>query len=189
MSENNTVSVNRNLLGLTCPIVLVGLMGAGKTTVGRRLARDIGLDFIDSDHEITEAAGCSIPDIFEIYGEPIFRDLEKRVILRLLSSEPAVIATGGGAFMNTEIQTSVREHAISIWLRAELPVLVERVSRRNTRPLLEQGDKRAILSRLIEERHPVYGNADLVVDSGDGAHETVVSEIIRRLKDYKKGTA
>jgi len=183
MGENSTVPANRNLLGLTRPVVLVGLMGAGKTTVGRRLAQSIGLEFIDSDNEITEAAGCSIPDIFEIYGESIFRDLEKRVILRLLGSEPAVIATGGGAFMNPAIRDSIRTHAISIWLRAELEVLLERVSRRNTRPLLEQGDKRTILTRLIEERHPVYGNADLVVDSGEGSHEAVVTEIIRRLKE------
>jgi shikimate kinase len=186
MNENSILPVNRNLLGLAHPVVLVGLMGAGKTTVGRRLARDIGLEFIDSDTEIAEAAGCSIPDIFEIYGEPIFRDLEKRVILRLLTSEPAVIATGGGAFMNTDIRETIRTHAISVWLRAELDILLERVSRRNTRPLLEQGDKRAILSRLMQERHPVYGNADMVVDSGEGGHEVVVADIIRRLKAYKK---
>jgi shikimate kinase len=161
-------------------------MGAGKTTVGRRLARDIGLEFIDSDSEITEAAGCSISDIFEIYGEAIFRDLEKRVLLRLLSCEPSVIATGGGAFMNPELREAIGQYSTSIWLRAELDVLFERVSRRNTRPLLEQGDKRAILSRLMEERHPVYGSANLIVDSGAGTHETVVEEIIRRLKESRE---
>src|SRR5579871_6787528 len=136
MSDNSTLPANRNLLGLTCPVVLVGLMGAGKSTIGRRLARDIGLDFIDSDSEIMEAAGCSISDIFAIYGEDLFRDLEKRVMLRLLNHEPVVIATGGGAFINPEIREAIREKAVSIWLRADLNVLVERVSRRNTRPIL-----------------------------------------------------
>ncbi len=176
--------LGRNLLELKRPIVLVGLMGAGKSTIGRRLARDIGLDFVDSDEEIAEAAGCSIPDIFEIYGETIFRDLEKRVILRLLSSEPTVIATGGGAFMNAELRDMIKSNAISVWLRAELEVLLERVSRRNTRPLLEQGDKRAILTRLMNERHPIYSEANLAVDSGEGAHETVVLDIIQRVKAY-----
>jgi len=191
MVENSILTedrnpLGRNTLGLKRPVVLVGLMGAGKSTIGRRLARDIGLDFIDSDEEITEAAGCSIPDIFEIYGEPIFRDLEKRVILRLLSGEPMIIATGGGAFMNPELRKSITDHAVSVWLRAELDVLLERVSRRSTRPLLEQGDKHAILSRLMQERHPVYGNANIVVDSGRGTHETVVVEITQRLQHYVK---
>ena len=189
MAENNILPINRNLLGLKHPVVLVGLMGAGKTTVGRRLARDIGLDFIDSDTEITEAAGCSISDIFEIYGEAIFRDLEKRVLLRLLGQEPAVIATGGGAFMNPELRGAIHTHAISVWLRAELDVLLDRVSRRNTRPLLEQGDKRAILARLMEERYPVYSEATIVVDSGKGTHETVVAEISRLLKTQGETTA
>lgn len=177
MSEHSTDSVIRNRLGLTRPLVLVGLMGAGKTTIGRRLARDIGLDFYDSDNEIVEAAGCSIADIFAVHGETIFRDLEQRVLLRLISGEPAVIATGGGAFMNVTTREAIRAHAISLWLRADLDVLVERVSRRNHRPLLEQGDKHEILARLMEERYPVYAEADLSVDSGHGAYETIVREI------------
>ena len=167
-------------------MVLVGLMGAGKSTVGRRLARDIGLEFIDSDIEIVEAAGCTIADIFEIYGETLFRDLEKRVMLRLLGSEPAVIATGGGAFMNAEIREAIEAHGVSVWLKADVEVLVERVSRRDTRPLLKTGDKRATLTRLIEERHPVYGEADLVVESDEGAHETVVGKIVKELARYQK---
>lgn len=189
MNDNSILPANRNLLGLTHSIVLIGLMGAGKSTVGRRLARDIGLEFINSDHEITEAAGCSIPDIFEIYGETIFRDLEKRVVLRLLHREPTVIATGGGAFMNSEIRDAIARGGISVWLRAELGVLIERVSRRNTRPLLEQGDKRVILTRLMQERHPIYGQADIVIDSGEGTHETVVQDIIAQLKTYTKGSS
>ena len=156
-------------------------MGAGKSTIGRRLAREIGLGFIDSDEEIIEAAGCSIADIFEMYGEEIFRDLEKRVLLRLLGGPASVIATGGGAFMNEEIRAAILAQSTSIWLRAELDVLLDRVSRRSTRPLLEHGDKRAILSRLMEERHPVYALADMTVDSGDGMHDKVVAAIAARL--------
>jgi len=178
MAEHSTVSPIRNRLGLTRPLVLVGLMGAGKTTIGRRLAKEIGLDFYDSDVEITEAAGCSISDIFALYGEPIFRDLEKRVMQRLLTSEePAVIATGGGAFINTEVRQLIKDNSTSLWLRADLDTLEDRVSRRNTRPLLEQGDKRAILSRLMEERYPVYAQADLQINSGNGAHELIVDQI------------
>lgn len=165
------------------PIVLVGLMGAGKSTVGKRLATALGLDFIDSDHEIAEAAGCSISEIFETYGETMFRDLEKRVLNRLLSSSPCVIATGGGAFMNEEIRAEIKARTISIWLRAELPVLVERVSRRDTRPLLKTGDKSEILGRLMKERYPIYEQADLIVDSSAGPHDTVVTDILKILSN------
>ncbi|HEU5047166.1 MAG TPA: shikimate kinase [Rickettsiales bacterium] len=182
MSDNNTIKENRNPLGLARPIVLVGLMGAGKSTIGRRLASELGLRFVDSDNEIAEAAECSISDIFAIYGETIFRDLEKRVILRLLGSEPIILATGGGAFMNPQIREAVKEHGLSIWLRADIDVLLERVSRRNTRPLLENGDKRAILMRLKAEREPVYGTADMVVDNDIGDHDKVVANIMEMLK-------
>jgi len=182
--EHSILPVNRNVLDLKRPVALVGLMGAGKSTIGRRLARDIGLEFIDSDTEISLAAGCSISDIFEIYGEAIFRDLEKRVLLRLLSGEPAVIATGGGAFINPEIREAVGKNAVSVWLKADINTLVERVSRRDTRPLLKTGDKRATLTRLIDERHPVYAEADIVIDSDDGAHEKVVKKIIKCLSEF-----
>ncbi len=185
MSNDSTVITNRNALALKRPVVLVGLMGAGKTTVGRRLAKDIGLEFVDSDTEISEAADCSIADIFEIYGETIFRDLEKRVMLRLLSQGPRVIATGGGAFMNPDIREAISQHAISVWLRADLEVLVDRVSRRNTRPLLEQGDKRTILSRLMDERNPVYSSADIVIDSDEGSHTAIVKDMIAQLEEYR----
>ena len=163
-------------------IVLVGLMGAGKSTIGRRLAAELGVRFVDSDNEIADAAECSISDIFAIYGETIFRDLEKRVIIRLLGSEPIVLATGGGAFMNPQIREAVKEHGLSIWLRADVEVLLERVSRRNTRPLLESGDKREILLRLKAEREPVYGTADMVVDNDIGDHDKVVMDILELLK-------
>jgi len=166
------------------PIVMVGLMGAGKSTVGRRLAYTLGVPFVDSDQEIVEAAGCSISDIFESYGEEIFRDLEQRVMLRLVASEPCVIATGGGAFIQPSIREAIDDKAISIWLRAELPVLIERVSRRDNRPLLKTGDKGEILGRLMDERYPIYAQANIVVDSNNGSHEAVVEDIISALKEW-----
>ncbi len=164
------------------PVVLIGLMGAGKSTIGRRLAKQIGWRFVDSDEEIEAAAGCSISDIFAVHGEAIFRDLEKRVIARLMKEKQVVVATGGGAWMQPEVQTMIRQAATSIWLRAELEVLLERVSKRGHRPLLEKGDKRAIMSRLMTERYPVYAQAGLVVDSGKGAHESVVEQIVAMLE-------
>ena len=172
-------------LQLTKPIVLVGLMGAGKSTIGRRLATALGLNFIDSDNEIVEAAGCSIADIFESYGEAIFRDLEQRVLLRLLGSEPCVIATGGGAFIQPAIRTAIKEKSISIWLKADLEVLLDRVSRRDTRPLLKTGDKSVILSKLMEERYPIYAEADITIDSNAGMHEDVVGNIMRALREVE----
>lgn len=164
------------------PIVLVGLMGAGKSTVGKRLANALGVDFVDSDNEIAEAAGCSISEIFETYGESMFRDLETRVLMRLLSSSPCVIATGGGAFINEEIRHEIKARTLSIWLRADLEVLVERVSRRDTRPLLKTGDKREILQRLMDERYPIYTQADITIDSNSGPHDTVVVDILQMLE-------
>ena len=166
---------------ITKPIVLVGLMGAGKSTIGRRLSGVLGLPFLDSDNEIAEAAGCSISDIFESYGEAIFRDLEQRVLLRLMGSAPCIIATGGGAFINPEIRTAIKEKAISVWLKADLDVLLERVSRRDTRPLLKTGDKGEILQRLMSERYPIYAEANIVIDSNAGLHEAVVDHIVAAL--------
>lgn len=173
-------------LTLEKPVVLVGLMGAGKTTVGRRVAHALHLPFVDADSEIVEAAGCSISDIFEIYGEEIFRDLEQRVLLRLLSDTPCVIATGGGAFINPSVRAAIKSKGISVWLKADIEVLLERVSRRDTRPLLKSGDRRAILSRLMEERYPVYGEADIAIDSNSGTHEAVVQNLLSELE--KKAT-
>ena len=169
------------------PVVLVGLMGAGKSTIGRRLASSLGLNFIDSDAEIVEAAGCSIADIFETYGETIFRDLEQRVLLRLLSSTPCIIATGGGAFIQPAIRNAIKEKAISVWLKADLNVLLERVSRRDTRPLLKTGDKGDILSKLMQERYPIYGEADITIDSNAGLHEAVVENILSSLQQRAHG--
>lgn len=168
-------------LQLKKPVVLVGLMGAGKTTIGRRLAQQLDMEFIDSDQEICEAAGCDISDIFDIYGEDAFRDLEKRVMKRLLNKKNCVIATGGGAFIQEHIRTQILDKSIAVWLRAELDVLLERVSRRDTRPLLRGGDRKSIMKRLMDERYPIYEQAHLTVDSNDGAHETVVDKIIEEL--------
>ncbi len=164
------------------PLVLVGLMGAGKSTIGRRLAKEIGWRFVDSDEEIEAAAGCSIADIFSMHGEAIFRDLEKRVIHRLLGETPMVLATGGGAWMQEPVRDMIKQKATSVWLRAELSVLTDRVSKRTHRPLLETGDKRSILDRLMQERYPVYALADLVVDSSDGPHDRVVERVIGALE-------
>ncbi len=173
----------RTHIALAKPVVLVGLMGAGKSTIGRRLASSLGISFVDADAEIAEAAGCSISDIFEIYGESIFRDLEQRVMQRLLNDKPCIIATGGGAFINPGIRAAIRDKAISVWLKAELDVLLERVSRRDTRPLLKTGDRRAILSRLMDERYPIYAEADIAIDSNAGVHEDVVQSVLRALEE------
>lgn len=168
----------------TKPLVLIGLMGAGKSTIGRRLAKEIGWRFVDSDEEIEAAAGCSISDIFSIHGEAIFRDLETRVIRRLLGDEPIVLATGGGAWMQAPVRAIIKEKGTSLWLRAELDILTERVGRRDTRPLLQTGDKREILERLMDERYPVYAEADVIVDSSVGPHEQVVERVIKALEGY-----
>lgn len=174
----------KKALKLDRPIVLVGLMGAGKSSIGKRLAKELNVPFMDSDNVIAEAAACSISDIFEIYGETIFRDLEKRVLVRLLTEEPpSVIATGGGAFLNESIRQIIKEKAVSVWLKADLEVLYERVSRKRTRPLLERGDKREILSRLMVEREPFYSQADITIYSDDGAHESVVMNAVEKLAD------
>src|SRR5438094_7723979 len=151
----------------TRSVVLVGMMGAGKSTIGRRLSARLRLPFLDADIEIEAAAGMSIPDIFETHGEPHFRDGEARVIARLLESGPAVIATGGGAFMREETRNRIRDKAVSIWLKAEVEIIMKRVRRRSDRPLLQNADPEATVSRLLVEREPVYGTADLTIPSRD----------------------
>jgi shikimate kinase len=162
-------------------IVLVGLMGAGKTKIGRRLALRLGLPFFDSDQEIEAAAGETVEEIFANRGERVFRDGERRVIARLLAKPVHVLATGGGAFMDAATRAAIARRGMSLWLRADLDVLVQRVSRRTDRPLLKAGDPRAILAELIERRYSTYGEADLVVDSGDGSPESTVSRAIAAL--------
>jgi shikimate kinase len=168
-------------------IVLVGLMGAGKSTVGRRLAQKLGLPFRDADNEIEAAAGMSIPDIFSIHGEGYFRDGERRVIARLLQEGPMVLATGGGAFMNEETRARIAENGISIWLRADLDVLMRRVRKRATRPLLQNADPEGTMRQLMEKRHPVYALADLTVVSHEAPHDRVVVEIMGVLAEWLDG--
>ncbi len=162
-------------------IVLVGLMGAGKTTVGRRLAEKLDLVFVDADHEIELAAGRTIPEIFAQHGEAYFRDGERKVIARLLENGAQVLATGGGAFMNAETRAAIRRHGISIWLRADFDLLMSRVRRRSNRPLLQNDDPEAVMQKLIAERYPVYAEADITVDSRDVAHTSIVNSIIKTL--------
>ncbi len=162
-------------------LVLVGLMGAGKSSVGKRLAHRLALPFFDADVEIERAAGASIPDIFAEHGEAAFRDGERRVIARLLEQSPIVLATGGGAFMNEETRARIRRSGLSIWLKAELDVLVRRTARRGNRPLLQADDPRIVLEKLMAQRYPVYAEADMTVTTGEGPHEDVVERIIAAL--------
>jgi shikimate kinase len=169
-------------------IVLVGLMGAGKSKIGRRLAARLGLPFFDSDPEIEAAAGETIEEIFVNRGERVFREGERRVIARLLAQPVHVLATGGGAFMDPATRELTACRGVSLWLRADLDVLVSRVLRRSNRPLLKQGDPRAVLAQLIERRYPVYAEADLVVDSGEGAPEATVTRAIAALAGCPRAT-
>lgn len=154
-------------------IIFIGLMGAGKTKIGKQLAVKLDIPFIDSDREIEAAAGSDIAEIFECFGEAYFRAGEKRVIARLLDGPPAVMATGGGAFMDPDTRHLIKRKGVSVWLRASIDLLVERTSRRTTRPLLRQGDPREILQKLADERHPVYAQADITVDvTGEQANKT-----------------
>lgn len=156
-------------------------MGAGKTTVGRRLANRLGCVFVDADDEIVKAAGCSVQEIFETYGEEAFRDVERRVISRLLAGEPHVLATGGGAFMNAETRERIAGHGISVWLRADLDTLVGRTIGRAGRPLLKDRDPTDILKGLMEQRYPVYAGADIVIDTGEGPPNDVVERVMEAI--------
>lgn len=171
------------MTGLTKTVALVGMMGAGKSSVGRRLAARLGVSFRDADSEIEAAAGCSINEIFDRFGEQAFRDGERKVIARLLAMPPHVLATGGGAFIDADIRANIRQGAISIWIQAPLELLLERVQRRNTRPLLRCGDPREILERLLKERNPVYAEADIHVKSEDGPHGAQVDRILTALEE------
>ena len=162
-------------------IVLVGMMGAGKSSIGRRLAARLAIPFADADSEIVVAAGMSIPDIFATYGEPYFRSGETRVIARLLKSGSQVLATGGGAFMNADTREAIAMHGISIWLKADLDVLMRRIKRRQDRPLLRTEDPGETLRALIAERYPIYARADITIVSREVPHEKIVEEIIDAL--------
>jgi shikimate kinase len=165
------------------PVVLVGLMGAGKSCIGRRLAARLKLAFLDSDTEFEAAAGCSIADYFARHGEAAFRDGERKVIARLLDGPPVVLATGGGAFVDPDTRARIKAGAISVWIKADLDLLVKRTAGRDHRPLLKTGDPREILGRLMEARYPLYAEADITVQSTDEAPEVTVARVLDGLAD------
>ena len=179
MTDDAQTSLLRALDGRS--LVLVGMMGAGKSSVGKRLAARLGLPFVDTDEEIEAGARMTIPEIFEKFGEPYFRDGERRVIARLLEQGPTVIATGGGSFMNASTRERIAASAVSVWIKPDVEVLARRVRKRNNRPLLQTADPEATLRRLLEERNPVYALADIAVEANDGPHEAVVEQILAAL--------
>lgn len=164
-------------------VALVGMMGAGKSSIGRRLAARLNVEFRDADSEIESAAGCTISEIFERFGEPAFRDGERKVICRLLTERPHVMATGGGAFVDSTTRAKLRERAVTIWLKAPVELLLARTQRRDTRPLLRNGNPRETLERLLVERTPIYGEADFTIDSEDGPHTAAVERIVGMLTE------
>ncbi|KKC34300.1 shikimate kinase [Devosia psychrophila] len=168
------------------PLVLVGMMGAGKTTVGRRLAARLNRNFLDSDEEIEKAAQMTIPEIFEQRGEPEFRAGETRVIARVLKEYGVVLATGGGAFVNLETRALMKGEAVTVWLKAEIDILFERVSRRSNRPLLKTANPRATLQKLIDDRYPIYAEADVTVISRDVPQDAVAGDVVEAVLSYLK---
>lgn len=180
MGEAQSPSAIRSVLG-SKSIVVVGLMGCGKSAIGRRLASKLGLPCVDADDEIEKAAGKSIDDIFTEHGEAYFRDGERKVIARLLRSGPQVLATGGGAFICPETRAAIAQSGVSVWLKAELPLLMRRVAKRYDRPLLKGGDPETIMRDLMNARYPIYAEADITVESRDVPHEVIVGEILERL--------
>lgn len=171
------------MMRLNRTVTLVGMMGAGKSSVGRRLAARLEVPFRDADTEIENAAGCTISEIFDRYGEAAFRDGERRVIARLLTEPPHVLATGGGAFVDPTTRAGIKESTVSIWIKAPVDILLQRVKRRDTRPLLRTGDPRETLERLLKEREPSYAEADMIVETEDGPHALAVDRIVAVLKE------
>lgn len=167
-------------------VVFIGLMGAGKTAIGRKVAGHLGLDFIDSDHEIESVSRMTVPELFEKYGEAEFRSLEGRVLSRLLKNGPRVVSTGGGAYMNERTRRVIARHGISVWLKADLDVLMERVRRRQNRPLLKTDDPQAVMRNLMELRYPVYAGADITIQSRDVSKDQIASEVIEGLEMLMK---
>jgi len=165
-------------------VVFVGLMGAGKTAIGRKVGAMLGLPFTDSDHEIESVSRMTIPDLFERYGETEFRSLEQRVIVRVLESGPQILSTGGGAFMNAQTREAISAHGLSVWLKAEVDILLDRVSKKQNRPLLKNADPRAVLEKLMAERYPVYALADVTVPTRDERKEVIASEVIEAISRH-----
>jgi shikimate kinase len=182
IDEEHVNRIHAHLRGRN--IVLIGMMGAGKTSVGRRLAAALDLPFVDADAEIERAANLTVAEIFSTYGEDHFREGERKVIARLLADGPKVISTGGGAFMNDETRAGIGRLAISIWLKAALPLLMERVQRKANRPLLSENDPEAVLKCLLAIREPVYSTADIIVESRDVPHSGIVGDALKALEDF-----
>jgi shikimate kinase len=181
-SDDNIATIVSRLDGRS--IVLIGLMGAGKTTIGRRLAKKLDMPFADADTEIEKAAGKTVPEIFEEHGEQYFRDGERRVIDRLLHETPRVLATGGGAYMSEATRTAIADKAISVWLKADFELLMKRVRKRSNRPLLQTDDPEAVMRNLINERYPVYAGSDIMVESKDVPHDQIVAACIETLASH-----
>ena len=173
----------------TRSVVFVGLMGAGKTAIGRKVAGMLGLPFTDSDHEIESVSRMTIPDLFERYGEAEFRSLEQRVIVRVLESGPQVLSTGGGAFMNAQTREAIEAYGLSVWLKADVDTLLDRVSKKQNRPLLKNADPRAVLERLMLERNPVYALADVTVATRDERKEVIAGEVIEAIGRHLESLA
>ncbi|MEZ5783302.1 MAG: shikimate kinase [Rhizobiaceae bacterium] len=188
LASEDTVAEILKALGKRS-IVFVGLMGAGKTAIGRKVAATLGIPFLDSDQEIEAVSRMTVPELFETYGEPEFRSLEQRVIARVLEQGPQVLSTGGGAFMNEQTRGAIAAHAVSVWLKADLDVLMERVSKKQNRPLLKAPDPRAVMQRLIDERYPVYAEASLTVPTRDEKKEVISEEVINSLFSHLTGAA
>jgi shikimate kinase len=190
MSEENVIrpeaAAIRTMLGKRS-IVVIGLMGAGKSTIGKRLAQMLGMPFLDADAEIETVSRMTIPELFEAYGEAEFRDLERRVIKRILRTGPRVLATGGGAFMNEATRRAIAKAGISVWLKAELDVLMERVARKANRPLLKTADPRATMQGLMDARYPVYALADITIVSRDEKKDVMAAEVIEALAKLPAG--
>jgi len=176
LHEDVIAKIRRGLKGY--PLVFIGLMGAGKSCIGRMVAKELNLDFVDADREIEEAAGCSIADIFKLYGEEAFRDGEERVIARLLEGEQLVLATGGGAFIRERTRKLILEKSVSVWLRADLELLLQRTSGRTHRPLLNRGNPRKILADFIETRYPIYAGADIIFDCDESSKEETCDAVL-----------
>lgn len=185
MSSDDSMTADeiRRLLGGRS-VVFVGLMGAGKTAIGRRVAQLAGLPFIDSDHEIESVSRMTIPELFESYGEPEFRALETRVVQRLLETGPQVVSTGGGAFMNDQTRAAVARSGISLWLKADLDLLMSRVTRKQDRPLLKDPDPRGVMQRLMDVRYPVYATADITVQSREASKDEIARTVLQALYDW-----
>lgn len=182
IDEMRAAALRAGLAGRS--IVFIGLMGAGKTAIGRLVAKTLDIPFFDSDHEIEEASRLTVPELFELYGEAEFRALEQRVIVRLLHEGARVVSTGGGAYMNAETRRSIAENAISIWLKADLDTLMARVAKKQNRPLLKTADPRGTMQNLMDVRYPVYAGADIVVTTREETRETIAGEVIDTLETW-----